>query len=220
MPDCTVLALGWNEINQIEIHAFNGMEAVEHLFLHDNKLTQLTRGIFLGLPKCIALMLQFNFIDSIESEAFTGLESIESIFLHDNRLTQLVQGMFANLPLLTLLNLDANSLHTVHSGALSGLPQLNKLGLRINGLRTLSWTAFISTESPRHFDHPVSLQLHLQHNPLECNTSMCWIKQAEEEGWLTWWGGDRFAPQCHNYPTSKWSRINFDCKRQGMFVQF
>ncbi len=219
LVNCTVLGLGWNEIIYIEVQAFNGMEAVENLFLHDNMLTKVTKGMFLGLSNCVGLMLQFNLIDTIGFEAFTGLNRLRQIHIHDNRLIQLSQGMFANLRTLQLLNADANSIHTVHRGALSDLPQLKQLGLRINGLTTLSWTAFISKESTGSLDHPVSLQLNFERNPMNCNKSLCWIWKGELDGWLTWWGGDQYAPHCHNYPTSKWSRINLDCKQQGQCVQ-
>ncbi len=218
LSECILISLGWNEISNIEINAFAGLGAVKRVLLHDNKLTKLSKGMFNGLPNCIELGLLFNYIDSIEQDTFIGLDKLEILHLHDNRLTQLKQGMFTGLKSLSWLTVFTNSLHTVDTGSLSGLPKLTYVGLGANGLTTLSWTAFIPDNTNGNLTSPPALQLQLSLNPFQCNSSLCWIKQAERDGWLTWWDGDAFAPQCHNYPASVWSRINLDCKRQGEYA--
>ena len=215
LSQLTYLALGWNEISQIEINTFIGLGALERLFLHDNILTKLTKGMFNGIPNCNELNLFINYIDSIESDTFSGLEKVEILHLHDNRLTRLTQGMFTGLKSLKLLTVFSNSIHTVDTGALSGLPKLTQIGMGANALTTLSWTAFISEKTEGGLNYPAALKLQLQLNPFQCNSSLCWIKQAESDGWLTWWDGDRFAPQCYNFPVSTWSRVNLDCQIKG-----
>lgn len=215
LSEATVMSLGWNEINQIAPQTFTGLRSVKQLYLHDNKLSKLHSGTFLGLPRCIEVMLHFNFIDTIDSGTFSGLDLVEVIHLHDNRLTQLKPGMLTGLRSLKLLTLFKNSLHTIHSGSLSELPQLSYLGLGANGLTTFPWTAFVSEKSVGSPTPPSPLQLQLLLNPFHCNVSMCWVREAEQLGWLTWWNGEGYAPHCHNYPASTWSNINLDCKRQG-----
>ena len=34
--------------------------------------------------------------------------------------------------------------------------------------------------------HPANLTLIISGNPLQCDSRLCWIKEGEEEGWITW----------------------------------
>ncbi len=224
LPECTIIGLGWNQINQIEAKTFTGLKSVTHVFLHDNKLRKLTQDAFLGLLNCLELMLQFNLIDSIESGTFNGLDSLQKIFLHDNMLTRLSYEMFIGLRSLAELNIDKNSIHVVESGALSGLPRLTSLALLGNALTHLNWTAFVPDDNAGNVNHPQKLELKLIGNPFFCNVSSCWIRKAEEEGWLKWVEGwydnaqRDLSPQCSNFPGRKWYSINLDCRSQGKYM--
>ena len=217
LPECTKIFLGFNEISDIEAHSFSGLTSVQQVYLNDNKLTHLRTGMFFGLPNCKILKLHFNEIDSIEYGSFGELDNLEILDFFDNKLTQLNQGMFTGLPSLKQLSLRKNSLQTVHTGSLSGLP-LTHLLLDSNNLETLSWTMFVTDEAEGNLYHPTALQLELTSNRLHCNALLCWVKNAEEEGWLDW--VREVAPQCSDRPGVPWSSIDLKCVTPGQCNSF
>ncbi len=179
------------------------------------------RELDLGLLFDLKLLdLAFNEISHIEKGALVRLTGLEQMNLFENRLTQIIPGIFTDLPSLWRLDIDANAVHTVHPGALalSGLPAIKQLTLHDNVIVTLPWNVF-SDKSYHDYSSSMGnrskLELILSDNPMICNCSLCGIKQAEEDGWLTWWGGDEHAPECSNYVGALWASINLHCNDHG-----
>ena len=53
--------------------------------------------------------------------------------------------------------------------------------------------------------------------PLQCNASLFWIKEAEAQGWITWYldGANRLSPNCANFPSIPWGDVFLDCHGEG-----
>ncbi len=183
-----------------------------------NPITRI-REYDLGLLFHLKLLdLALNEISHIEIGALRGLTALEQLNLFENRLTELMPGVFADLPSLWRLDVDANSIHTVHPSALalSGLPALRQLTLHDNAIVTLPWNVF-SENNYSSIRNWSKLELILSENPMVCNCSLCWAKQAEEDGWLTWWDGEKHAPECSNYVGTPWATVNLHGDEHGTF---
>ena len=110
-------------------------------------------------------------------------------------------GMWLELTSLRKLNLRNNWIGTLQSGAFSNLPHLNELDLGDNTimeLKTLDSNIF----GPD--GHPSKLILGISGNLLDCDAARCWLKEGEEEGWLTL----KEIPDCKN---STWEDVPSQC---------
>ena len=87
------------------------------------------------------------------------------------------------------------------------LTSLERLWLQDNELVTLEEGLF---NTPLR----TSLELWLRDNPLHCDVRMCWIKQAERVGHITWytWVGETHRPECKNQPGVHWDNITLNCE--------
>ncbi len=187
LSHCTTINLRRNEIERIEPGAFNGLISLEVLGLHDNKLSVIEPGTFNGLISLEGLGLENNKLSVIEPGTFNGLISLEELWLSYNKLSEIEPGAFSQLPALDWLLLDGNK------------------------LIALQWTVF--TDGTGNITRPASLVLELDWNPLQCDTSLCWVKQAEQDGWLTL--DSDSDPDCANYPDTDWPDVNLQCNTMG-----
>ena len=120
---------------------------------------------------------------------FQGLVSLEYLEIHFNIISFIEDNTFANLMRLKELNLAVNRLESLGPGIFCGLDSLSWLDLRENRLTTLPVDVF------NHLPHP--LQLKLNNNSLQCDAALCWLRQEELNGTITWYpfGG---RPICAN----------------------
>ncbi len=89
-------------------------------------------------------------------------------------------------------------------GSFSGCPKLEFLTLEHNALETLSWTVFSSVNIPGSIGRRPSLAVSLKKNSIQCNSSICWIREIEDKGWgWFWWERDI---HCSNASTSCWEQ--------------
>ncbi len=202
------LSLSYTEINVITANMFNGLTSLERLFIGYNGLSDISGGTFVGMPKLNYLWLVGNKISVLRGDMWQGV-SIISLFLKRNILQSINRDMWQNLETVELLELDsnpfqstslqmwdglsnlkelrltnfsaalypANSFGNIASNTFTNLPNLTKLYLGLNRLHTLDANMFGSS-------HPENLDLTLSHNPLQCDSRLCWMKEAEDEGWL------------------------------------
>ena len=70
--------------------------------LKDNRITNMTAGVFAHLYQCSALGLSKNQISVIESGTFIGLTILESLDLSYNYITQIDSAMLIGLKYLNL----------------------------------------------------------------------------------------------------------------------
>ncbi len=214
LPRIKILGLGWNDIANIGLGTFSQIGSLNSLKLDHNKLNRLDNDMFADLSNCTRLDVSWNEISIIEPEALKGLEVLGELDLSHNRITQLPTGVVNGLSFMWRLSLHANSIHRINTGALSGTPSLRKLTLHDNDLRTILWTIFSSVET---INHPSELLLSLSGNPLLCNKSTCWVKQARIDGWLVW-PDPLNAPECSNYPGAAWYTVNMQCNNENVHL--
>ncbi len=87
--------------------------------------------------------------------------------------------MFAGLSNLRTLYMGGSHIHTIEQNSFKDNMALQLLNLQRNSIETLSRCIFDGV------NHPTNLnKLQLKNNPLRCET-LCWLKQAEVEGWIT-----------------------------------
>ena len=230
LDQCEILSLIANQISTIEQGAFNGLVKIRDLDLRGNYITRIQADMFSDLSQCEKLSLWNNQISVIESGAFRGLVGIRDIYLDDNRLTELRSDMFLepdtlqslylrsnqivaitddtfiNLQNLKLLELGNNRIKTLTPRTFRGLDSLQELVLDVNDLTGI--TVGVFSELPR------PLKLRLSRNPLTCGASLCWLKQEELQGSVTWDSdsAQTFNPECAN------SGVDWDtwvCTAQG-----
>ena len=224
LSQCTNLQLTYNEISEVESGAFTGLIALKILNLDRNRLNRLEANMFYGLISCERLYLHNNQISEVETGSFNGLTSLDYFELQHNQITALRAGMFQGLVALAHLSLASNKINVIQDNAFFTLKKLQKLYLSNNDLGTLSIRAFNGLDSLTHlylyenylttlpadtFSHlprPLELLLHLPNNdlppnnPIECDSKLCWLKQEELQGTITWLsrGSSVFKPRCAN----------------------
>ena len=220
LSHCTVLDLKFNDIEQIEMAAFNGLDSLKKLILNDNKLRVIQTGVFSKLISLERLQLSDNNIERIEMGALNGLVSLNDLDVTSNGLRVIESGTFSQLQALKRLQFTVNKITRIHAGAFSKLISLEYLGLAYNELRviepgtfsqlpalgelmltgnkltTLPWTIFRDTAG--NINHPAHLVLYLSENPIRCDTALCWMKQSEQDGWLELWTSNN-RPICSDY---------------------
>ncbi len=126
-------------------------------------ITALRPNTFSKYSKCAQLHLSWNRIQVIENKTFAGLVILQGLHLEFNMIHTIYVGSFAGL----------NSQRSV------SIPELY-LDLRNNSLTTFSKTLF----GPGLGSN--DLKLGLVDNNFLCKSSLCWLKWAEVDGWLTW----------------------------------
>ncbi len=205
LTNCDLLSLHGNRIEYIGKAAFSPMVKLETLTLSENKLTLLNYGMFLGLHHLMKLDLSHNCIRHVESKTFTdltslsilklefnyirilqvnifqGLSSLFDLNLRRNQIVEIDNEALLDVPSLSRLNLGNNKLTFLHQNLFGALVKLTELDLGNNDLSTFVWTLFSQGQMK---GHPRSLSLYLAGNGLNCNKSICWIKEAMGEGWL------------------------------------
>ena len=127
----------WQDLLTLEPGVFEGLAALEWIYLQNNDLTTLEAGVFEGLTALRWLQLQDNDLTTLEPGLFEGLTALRWLQLQDNDLTALEAGLFEGLTALKWLSLQNNDLTTLEPGLFEGLTVLETLYLYDNGLTTL-----------------------------------------------------------------------------------
>ena len=112
--------------------AFQELDTLRELWLHDNQINSLESGSFIGLSNLTQLLLHGNHISSIESSDFEGLINLQTLDLSDNHINSIENGVFVGLDRLESLYLDGNQITSIESGGFDGLASLLELDLRAN----------------------------------------------------------------------------------------
>ena len=146
------------------------------------------------------VQLDGNLITDIIDEALSHLDQCKELSLSENKLSSIRYAMFKGLKSLDTLDLKDNIISSTESGSFRDLPQLTEVRLDDNQLTTL--------DNP--FSKPSSgyIALYLSDNPLQCDTKLCWLKDAERDGWVLLKDP---KPTCQNYPNARWDDVNLNC---------
>ena len=148
-----------------------------------------------------------NYITDIPLGIFSNLTECFDLELDTNKLTILKSGMFEGLMSLRRLNLGHNVITNIEAGSFEKLA-LDELYLDHNSLTT----PMVEQDLSNSF----SLILTLGKNLFHCDNEMCWIKEAERDGRITWFTEDGYGkPECQNYPDVEWDEVILDCFDSG-----
>ena len=158
--------------------------------------------------------LNHNYITDIPLGIFSHLKQCFDLELDTNKFTVLKSGMLEGLTSLKRLNLGHNQISHIEPGSFRSL-QLTELYLDNNRLiKPMQEKDLIGSQS-------LTLILTLGNNPLQCDSKMCWIKQAELDGWITWHTTDGWGkPDCENYANVEWDDVNLNCTETGSLIEF
>ena len=174
-----------------------------HSSLLEWSLSHIRRGMFQGLRSLRYLDLRSNAIEDIDSEAFLPLKKCTSLQLSQNELTSLRAEMLKGLRSLQTLDLHSNQISFIGPGTFSRTPLLN-LNLNNNQL--------ITPMEEQDLPQSQNIFLFLDQNPLQCDSRMCWIKQAEQDRRIVLQRGrPEEKPECVNYPGVYWDDVTLDC---------
>ena len=183
--------------------------------LRGNRIRIVRKGDFSDLTSCLKIDLGDNFIHTIESGSFDGLAALRILSLTINGLTELRNYMFQDLRNLESLNLNSNMIKYIEDGSFESLLNLRQLRMANNILTELRAAIFHGLKNIDHLtldrnkltyidsstfsDLPLPLELALDFNPLVCDDSLCWLKEEEQQGNITWltWNGHLYKPSCN-----------------------
>ena len=162
------------------------------LYLFDNRIRTLHAGAFRSLGKLQALWLWQNELTVIRGDMWQGLHSLRRLYLENNKISSIKPGGFTSL---------------------QSLFDLEYLGLIDNQLTTLPDDILTTTGSTTGSrNQPGNLTLILSDNPLQCDSRLCWLKKAEQEGWINFYYFYSYeSPRCINLPGISWEDIRMDC---------
>ncbi len=154
------LSLSENNIQSIEVGAFNNLSSLKILDLSKNAITLKTlnqNGLFSSLPNLIALSLHTNYIEELDADIFENLKSLEWLALGDNRFKIIPANSFiylTNLKTLVLLSLDYTraQIEKIEDKAFAGLTHLEVLHLSNLKLTSLSDEVFSGLDSIKEID--------------------------------------------------------------------
>ena len=123
-------------------------------------------------------------------------------------------GLDSGLSELKRLYLHYNDIATLKPGDLDHLPKLKRLLLHRNPLITLTHTIFNPSVYPETDGHPPRIEMGL--GLMKCNSSLCWLKQGEQTGWITWYEYQdiTYHPDCVNLQL--WSDADLNCPNKGL----
>lgn len=111
---------------------FSNLESVDHLDITNTKLV-LTNESFEGTPNLTKLFLRQNFIEEIPKGVFKFLTHLIMLDLGGNKITKIETDVFDSIPLKSLI-LDSNYLTTLSLN----IPSLKRLDVSNNGLTSIT----------------------------------------------------------------------------------
>ena len=180
---CKFLLLYANHISLIEPGSFTGLTVLEQLSLYSNYISQpIESTIWTGLQYVQKIHLNNNYISNISAAAFSSLIWLKTLDLNNNYLTKIDGNMWLGLNSLESITVFQNGIKDLQHHSFSHLPSLKALGLANNQLSTLRPDIFNSDDYPDSNGLPHRLELYLSGNPLECNTTLCWLKELVVPG--------------------------------------
>ncbi|XP_077411697.1 vasorin b [Vanacampus margaritifer] len=123
-----------NGIEGLSAEDFDGLENLEMLDLSQNKLTELSDGVFLPLTSLKNLDLSSNQLTHISEQCFQDMVLLERLYLYSNHIKTIHPAAFNGLENLLELKLQGNRLTSLPVFA---MPRLLLLDLRFNVISTL-----------------------------------------------------------------------------------
>lgn len=143
--EITSLDLSFNEIEVIpENWGVSKLRRLNHLYLQNNNISQLSGEAFAGLHSLNVLNLSFNNLETLPENLLAGCRELHEIHLQNNELYELPRGLFHRLEQLLVLDLSRNQLssHHVDESTFAGLIRLIILNLSHNAVTRIGAGTF------------------------------------------------------------------------------
>ena len=86
-PPCSSSASQDNSLSSLAADTFDGLTALNTLYLNDNNLSSLAADTFDGLTALNTLYLNDNSLTTLDADIFDGLGNLKTLYLNDNGLT-------------------------------------------------------------------------------------------------------------------------------------
>ncbi|XP_057654506.1 toll-like receptor 7 [Diorhabda carinulata] len=150
VPECSNselqnLDLSFNDLRIInEETGFSRLRRLQHLYLQNNNITELSGESLAGVVSLKILNLNNNKIGTLSEGLFAGTPELKEIHIQNNLLYSLAKGIFHRLEQLLVLNLSGNQLTSNHidAGTFTGLIRLIILNLSHNALTRIDGRTF------------------------------------------------------------------------------
>ena len=201
IPDVYQIYLNNNQITSLRNSSFVNFTTCYKLEIYHNYITHVDTGTFRDMKHLDTLSLEYNQLAVISPGMFHGLWSLRVLTLFENKISVIGSKTFYGLNSLEVLGLEGNLLSKLRPGMFIGLTSLRSMSFQRNQLKNLSPKIFAEFPRPLSLavSDPATKVVSLK-NPLQCNSRLCWLRQEELRGTITWrqWEIYIFKPECSN----------------------
>ena len=161
-----------------------------------------------GLEKLETLDLEYNCIATIFPEAFSSLIYLKTLILKRNRVSEIKSNMWILLHNLRHLDLSHNYFRDIPRHGFSHMPSVHTLNLNKLSLRTLKPDIFNPADYPDSNGRPARFGLWLDTHGFQCDTSLCWLKEAVTAGSIFF--PNSGSPKCYNLAEIPFEAVKLD----------
>lgn len=144
MTKLRLLALNNNELHFVANGAFVQLYDLEEIWLRNNRLVYIPRGLPDKLRK---LYMDSNRIRIIENGLFSNTSRLDYLTVENNKLNRIQNKTFLGLKFLKSLNFRGNKLRVIEKGTFHSLRNLSTLSLSNNPLQRVEADAFVDLEN-------------------------------------------------------------------------
>ena len=138
MPQLKTLSMYNCSIATIHPEAFNGLNNLEELWLHRNRISGEEIKNLQSLSSSLKLLyLNSNRITAMPNGTFEGFITLERLDLESNQISVLLSGGFHGLQSLLYLYLNYNEISAVEPGSFEGLSSLITIWLASNNIAAI-----------------------------------------------------------------------------------
>ncbi len=210
-----------NILTSLQSGIFTDLIDLHELRLHYNKIGTIEMGTFENLADVYTINLNYNEISFLEPGLFSDMSNLYNVYLRHNQLTVIKTNTFLGCKNVHYLHLESNKIYSIETLALNGMKNIRFIHLQYNDLVTLSYSILNPLDFPGSSSSTFDwgrrgsgnkLYIDLDDNLLNCNSSLCWMKYAEDSSsWLE--GNYHHGAYCHKPSYTKWSsrRSSIDC---------
>ena len=139
MTKLRLLALNNNRLHFVANGAFSELHDLDEIWLRNNKLVYIPRGLPDNLRK---LYMDSNRIRIIEDGLFPNTSHLDYLTVENNQINRIQNRTFLGLRFLKSLNFRGNELRVIEAGTFDSLRNLSTLSLSDNPLERVEADAF------------------------------------------------------------------------------
>lgn len=127
-----------NSINHVDLHAFDGLEALEKLNLAENRIVSLSPKVFSALGNLTSLDVSVNELLVLEPGWLDGLSSLQWLEVHSNRIRSIGIKSFRGATRLRYMRAENNALLSIDDDSFRSINRLNYLSIDLSNVTALT----------------------------------------------------------------------------------